>query len=69
LQVSADAKLKIPVPDVVGMNVTAARLLLSALGFDVEVRNQGFGREVTGQNPRAGELREIGSTVRLQVRR
>ncbi len=69
LQVSAGTKVKFPVPDVVGMDVAAARILLTALGFDVEVRNQGFGREVTAQNPRAGQLREIGSTVRLQVRR
>jgi eukaryotic-like serine/threonine-protein kinase len=69
LQVSAGAKVKIPVPDVVGMDVAAARILLGALGFDVEVRNQGFGREVTAQNPRAGELREIGSKVRLRLGR
>jgi eukaryotic-like serine/threonine-protein kinase len=70
LQVSTGAKLKIPVPSVVGMDVAAARLVLTALGFEVEVRGgAAFGRQVTEQNPRAGQLREIGSTVRLQLRR
>ena len=66
LQVAADGQLKIPVPDVVGMDVGAARFLLAALGFDVEVSGPALGREVKAQNPRAGELRELGSTVRLQ---
>jgi beta-lactam-binding protein with PASTA domain/serine/threonine protein kinase len=69
LQVSADRKLRIPVPDVVGMDVAAARLLLGAVGFEVEVRNPGSGREVAAQSPRAGQLRELGSTVRLELRR
>jgi hypothetical protein len=66
LQVAADGQLKIPVPDVVGMDVGAARFLLAALGFDVEVNGPALGREVKAQNPRAGELHELGSTVRLQ---
>jgi eukaryotic-like serine/threonine-protein kinase len=66
LQVSSGTALKIPVPDVVGMDVAAARILLGALGFDVEVRGAGFGGEVTAQQPKAGELRQVGSTVRLQ---
>jgi eukaryotic-like serine/threonine-protein kinase len=65
LQVAASGQLKIPVPNVVGMDVGAARLLLGALGFHVEVNGAG-GREVKAQNPRAGELREFGSTIRLQ---
>jgi eukaryotic-like serine/threonine-protein kinase len=69
LQVSGGEKLKIPVPRVVGMDVAAARLLLNALGFEVEVRNRGVGREVSAQNPRAGQLLELGSTVRLQLGR
>ena len=66
LQVAASGQLKIPVPNVVGMDVGAARFLLGALGFDVEVNGPALGREVKAQNPRAGELRELGSTVRLQ---
>jgi eukaryotic-like serine/threonine-protein kinase len=62
-------EVKIPVPDVVGMDVGAARLLLTALGFEVEARGALFGREVQAQNPKAGELRKIGSTVRLQLGR
>jgi serine/threonine-protein kinase len=69
LQVSADRKLRIPVPDVVGMDVAAARLLLGAVGFKIEVKNPGSGREVAAQSPRAGQLRELGSTVRLELRR
>jgi beta-lactam-binding protein with PASTA domain/serine/threonine protein kinase len=69
LQVSGGEKLKIPVPRVVGMDVAAARLLLNALGFEVDVRNRGVGREVSAQNPRAGQLLELGSTVRLQLGR
>jgi beta-lactam-binding protein with PASTA domain/serine/threonine protein kinase len=69
LQVSADNTLRIPVPDVVGMDVAAARILLSAVGFEVEVKGRGFGREVVAQNPQAGELRELGSKVRLQLGR
>ena len=69
LQVSPDHNLRIPVPDVVGMDVAAARILLTAVGFEVEVKNRGFAREVVAQNPRAGQLRELGSTVRLQLRR
>jgi eukaryotic-like serine/threonine-protein kinase len=65
LQVAASGQLKIPVPNVVGMDVGAARLLLGALGFHVEVNGAG-GRDVKAQNPRAGELREFGSTIRLQ---
>jgi eukaryotic-like serine/threonine-protein kinase len=69
LQVSGGEKLKIPVPRVVGMDVAAARILLTALGFEVEIRNEGVGREVSAQNPRAGQLRELGSTVRLRLGR
>jgi eukaryotic-like serine/threonine-protein kinase len=66
LVVSASGKVQIPVPDVVGMDVGAARLLLGALGFKVEVQGAAAGREVKAQNPAAGEPVDLGGTVRLQ---
>jgi eukaryotic-like serine/threonine-protein kinase len=66
LVVSASGKVQIPVPDVVGMDVGAARLLLGALGFKVEVQGPAAGREVKAQNPAAGEPVDLGGTVRLQ---
>jgi eukaryotic-like serine/threonine-protein kinase len=66
LEVAAGGQLKIPVPDVVGMDVGAARFLLGALGFHVEVNGPALGRQVKAQNPPAGELHELGGTVRLQ---
>jgi serine/threonine-protein kinase len=59
---------KIEVPSVVGMDVDQARQLLEELGFRVQVRGGIFGgRQVQSQNPEAGQVRERGTVVRLNL--
>ncbi|MGH8776424.1 MAG: PASTA domain-containing protein, partial [Jiangellaceae bacterium] len=61
---------QVPVPNVVGWHIDQARPFLELFGFEVESRG-GFlgGRIVQNQNPKAGEFRDFGSTVRLQLGR
>jgi serine/threonine-protein kinase len=59
---------KIEVPSVVGMHVDQARQLLEELGFRVQVKGGIFGgRQVQSQNPEAGQVRERGTVVRLNL--
>ncbi|HEY6748533.1 MAG TPA: PASTA domain-containing protein [Mycobacteriales bacterium] len=60
----------VPVPDVVGLRVTAAAGVLRAQGFKVQVLGGVLGpdrddRRVTAQRPRAGAVVLAGSTVIL----
>jgi serine/threonine-protein kinase len=59
---------KIEVPSVVGMHVDQARQVLEELGFRVQVKGGIFGgRQVQSQNPEAGQVRERGTVVRLNL--
>jgi serine/threonine-protein kinase len=59
---------KIEVPSVVGMHVDEAQQVLEDLGFQVQVRGGIFGgRKVQSQNPEAGQVRERGTVVRLNL--
>lgn len=53
---SASAPRLVPVPDVVGMTFTKARLLLISDGFTVVGKHKRVGQIVTRTNPPAGEV-------------
>jgi serine/threonine-protein kinase len=59
----SDTPPPLPVPDVVGMTFTRARLLLDSDGFTVVGRHTRVGQIVTRTNPPAGEVPAVGLVI------